>query len=92
MTRLETLQDCYIVKAVSDEEGVTPSAEGFPPHWLIIILAIFTVLASTTYYVRKRKRGATASNYSPQQVSCSHLSHVKAASIINYGAKEFRTS
>ncbi len=62
------------------ERHKRPNLYGFP--WLIIILAIFTVLASTSYYVRKRKRGATATNYSPQQVSCSHLSHVKAASIL----------
>ncbi|MEM2387186.1 MAG: Ig-like domain repeat protein [Candidatus Bathyarchaeia archaeon] len=59
----KTVEGYYVVKAAPGEEGAVPSAEGFPLYWLIlIILAIFAVLASTTYYVRKRKRGAT-SNY-----------------------------
>ncbi|MEM3788485.1 MAG: Ig-like domain-containing protein [Candidatus Bathyarchaeia archaeon] len=59
----KTMENYYIVKAVPGGEGVTPSAEGFPLHWLVlIILAIFAALVLTAYYIRKRKRGPT-SNY-----------------------------
>ncbi len=59
-----TMEGYYIVGGVPGEGGVAPGAEGFPLHWLIlIIMAIFAVLASTAYYVRKRKRSGTAPNY-----------------------------
>lgn len=47
-------ENYYVVKAIT--------AEGFtsiPLHWLALaVLAIFAVLASTAYYLRRRKRGA----------------------------------
>ncbi|MEM3765443.1 MAG: Ig-like domain-containing protein [Candidatus Bathyarchaeia archaeon] len=59
----KTMENYYIVKAAASEEGIAPSAEGFPLHWLVlIILAIFAVLVLTAYYIRKRKRSPT-SNY-----------------------------
>jgi hypothetical protein len=59
----KTPENHYIVKAAG-EGGVAPAAEGFPLYWLIlIILIIFAVLASTAYYIRKRKRASAATNY-----------------------------
>jgi SpoU rRNA methylase family enzyme len=58
-----TTENYYIVKAAG-EGGVTPAAEGFPLYWLIlIILVVFAVLASTAYYIRKRKRASATTNY-----------------------------
>jgi len=60
----KTMESYYIVKAAPGEVGVAPSAEDFPSYWLIlIILAIFAVLASTAYYIRKRKRSGATTNY-----------------------------
>jgi len=59
----KTPENYYIVKAAG-EGGVAPAAEGFPLYWLIlIILVIFAVLTSTAYYIRKRKRASTVTNY-----------------------------
>jgi len=59
----KTTENYYIVKAAG-EGGVAPAAEGFPLYWLIlIILVIFAVLASTAYYIRKRKRASATTNY-----------------------------
>jgi len=59
-----TIESHYVVKAAPSEGGVPPRAEGFPLYWLIlIILALCVVFASTAYYIRKRKRSGTATNY-----------------------------
>ena len=59
----KTPENYYIVKA-EGEGGVAPAAEGLPLYWLIlIILVMFAVLASTAYYIRKRKRAKAATNY-----------------------------
>jgi hypothetical protein len=59
-----TTESHYVVKAAPSEGGVPPRAEGFPLYWLIlIILALCAVFASTAYYIRKRKRSGTATNY-----------------------------
>jgi hypothetical protein len=59
-----TIESHYVVKAVPSEGGVPPSTEGFPLYWLmLIILALCAVFASTAYYIRKRKRSGTATNY-----------------------------
>jgi len=60
----KTMESYYIVKAAPSEGDIAPSAEDFPLYWLIlIILAIFAVLASTAYYIRKRKRSGAATKY-----------------------------
>jgi hypothetical protein len=59
-----TAESHYVVKAAPSEGGVPPSAEGFLLYWLIIIiLALCAVFALTAYYIRKRKRSGTATNY-----------------------------
>jgi len=59
----KTPENYYIVKAAG-EGVIAPSAEVFPLYWLVlIILVIFTILASTAYYIRKRKRASATTNY-----------------------------
>jgi hypothetical protein len=54
----KSLEEYYIVKAVAEGFG------GIPLYWLILaVVAIFAVLASTAYYVRKRRRGAAAPTF-----------------------------
>ncbi|MEM2337128.1 MAG: Ig-like domain-containing protein [Candidatus Bathyarchaeia archaeon] len=49
-------ENYYVVKAV-----ITEGFMGIPLHWLAVaVLAIFAVLASTAYYLMKKKRGAAS--------------------------------
>lgn len=55
----ESLEKHYIVKSAIGE-----GLPGFPLYWLILaIIAIFAILASTAYYLRKRKRMAGGATY-----------------------------
>ena len=55
----ESLENHYIVKSAIKE-----GFPGFPLYWLILaIIAIFVILASTAYYLRKRKRVAGSATY-----------------------------
>jgi hypothetical protein len=55
----ESLENHYIVKS-----AITEGFPGFPLYWLILaIIAIFVALASTAYYLRKRKRIAGSATY-----------------------------
>jgi hypothetical protein len=55
----KSLEEYYIVKAVAAE-----GFGGIPLYWLILaVVAIFAVLASIAYYVRKRRRVAAASTF-----------------------------
>jgi len=52
-------ENYYTVKAVT-----AGGFAGIPLYWFIlVVIAIFTVLASTAYYVRKRRRSAATSTF-----------------------------
>lgn len=54
-----SIENYYVVKAIA-AGGFT----GIPLHWLVLaVLAIFVVLASTAYYLKRRKRGAAATTF-----------------------------